>query len=194
MDLDQIGPRFNLEMVAHTELAPMGGSGLATRPMADAGDAAIGADQPPSADYAVIGFETVGGNSTDSDTPAQIDAKGFGASPECAVQLRTTNAEAWSTGENPLGRQFIVEVSDAAERTRAHRLNIHSQRFQDCHAIGHQTLSAGLVQRRPSTVQYDHLEAFEAGRDGGGQPCRPPTHNDDVGVISHDPSVARLGP
>jgi hypothetical protein len=169
MDLDQIGPRFNLEMAANTESAPMGGSGLETRPMADAGDAAIGADQPPSADYAVIGFETVGGNSTDSDTPAQIDAKGFGASPECAVQLRTTNAEAWSTGENPLGRQFIVEVSDAAERTRAHRL-------------------------KPSTVQYDHLEAFEAGRDGGGQPCRPPTHNDDVGVISHDPSVARLGP
>jgi hypothetical protein len=194
MDLDQIGPRLDLEMTADAKPPMTSRTAIETRPRASTGDTPVGADQPPSVDRAVIGFEAAGGNSADSDTPAQIHAKGFGASPECPVQLRTADTKAWSTGKNPLGRQFIVEVTDAAERARAHHLEIHSQRFQDRHAVGHQTLSTGPVQRRPAAVQYDHLKATEAGRNGGGQPCRAPTHNDDVGVISQDSSGARPGP
>ena len=60
IDLDQIGPRLEIEVAAHAESPTTCRAAVETRPPADSRGAPVGADQPPPANRAVIGFEAVG--------------------------------------------------------------------------------------------------------------------------------------
>jgi hypothetical protein len=59
IDLDQIGPWFDLEVAAHAEPPAMDGPAIETRPPANSRGTTVSSDQPPTADSPAIGLEGI---------------------------------------------------------------------------------------------------------------------------------------
>ena len=100
----------------------------------------------------------------DRSLPQEADSLGFRPVDEHLVQGLAPHPDAFADRERSIDFDILVQEADAAKGIPVFRPDRNAEAFEYLQAVGHQALSAGLVDGRPHAVGDGHARGLFAGR------------------------------
>jgi hypothetical protein len=128
-------------------------------------------------------FDAAFANAGDRRVPQELNAAFFGFGDEPLVQKRPPQAHPRALRKIGTDTRAVLHEANAAKRVPFCRHDLDSQLTQRRQRFRHHALAARLVDGRRGTIRDDYAEALLAGSDGRGQPCRPASHYEYVGIV-----------
>src|SRR6185312_3287409 len=113
-------------------------------------------------------------------SPEQRDAHFDGTFHQQIVKNSAAHAESRAGREIGIDRNARPEKTNAAERESGRGIDLHSQLGKRYDAIGHQALSAGLIDGRQGVIGDDRAEALLTRGDSHSEPGRSSANHEYV--------------